>query len=83
MSKIRDLSTAWNTFKSANPKIRIRDAANTLGVSEVELVATGCGENTLRLTGNWQSFLMELEQLDRVMALTRNEYSATITNLIV
>ena len=77
MSKIRDLSTAWNAFKSANPKIRIRDAANTLGVSEVELVATDCGENTLRLTGNWQSFLMELEQLDRVMALTRNQYAVS------
>ena len=43
----------------------------------VELGATDCGENTLRLTRRWQSFLMELEQLDRVMALTRNEYAVS------
>ena len=75
MHKNNELSTAWNAFKSAIPKVRIRDAATTLGVSEVELVATECSNETVRLTGNWQLFIRELEQLYRVMALTSNEYA--------
>tara|TARA_B100000579_G_scaffold425929_1_gene432367 strand:+ start:1051 stop:2094 length:1044 start_codon:yes stop_codon:yes gene_type:complete len=77
MHKNNELSTAWNAFKSANPKVRIRDAATTLGVSEVELVATECSNETVRLTGNWQLLIRELVQLDRVMALTRNEYAVS------
>ena len=77
MPNNKKLSTTWNAFKSANPKIRIRDAASTLGVSEVELVATECGNDTVRLTGNWQAFIRELEHLDRIMALTRNEYAVS------
>ena len=59
MPNNKKLSTTWNAFKSANPKIRIRDAASTLGVSEVELVATECGNDTVRLTGNWQAVIRE------------------------
>ncbi|MGZ8218608.1 hypothetical protein [Methylomagnum sp.] len=33
----------------AEPMLRIRDAAQRLGVSEVELVALGCGQTATRL----------------------------------
>jgi putative hemin transport protein len=44
-----------------------------MGVSEAELVATGCGEHVTRLDGGWNALLSELETLGPVMALTRND----------
>ena len=41
-SKI-DLKQAWKNLRGENPKIRIRNAAEELGVSEAELLATDCG----------------------------------------
>lgn len=38
-----DLKERWASFKEQNPKTRIRDAAHSLGVSEVELLVTDCG----------------------------------------
>jgi putative hemin transport protein len=67
-----DLKSAWAEYKNENPKVRIRDAAAALGVSEAELVATGCGENVTRLKPDWYGLLFDLEGLGEVMALTRN-----------
>ncbi len=69
-----ELRQAWNNLREENPKIRIRNAAEELGVSEAELLATGCGETVTRLEVNdWSEFLKELESLGRVMGLTRND----------
>lgn len=68
-----DLKVAWTDFGEENPKVRIRDAAAALGVSEAELVATGCSDYVTRLRSDWHDLLYELEGLGRVMALTRNE----------
>lgn len=69
-----NLKQAWAKLRQENPKIRIRNAAEELGVSEVELLATDCGETVTRLeVKNWGEFLKELEPLGRVMALTRND----------
>jgi putative hemin transport protein len=68
-----DLKQLWADFRRDNPSVRIRDAAAKLGVSEAELVATGCGDGTTRIGGNWTDFLTRIPELGRVMALTRNE----------
>ena len=69
-----DLKAAWAKLRADDPKLRIRNAAEKLGVSEVELLATACGETVTRLAvEDWAEFLKELEPLGRVMALTRND----------
>jgi putative hemin transport protein len=68
-----DLKARWNAFQEEHPNVRIRNAAARLGVSEAELVATGCGDHVTRLNGDWKALLRELESLGEVMALTRND----------
>ena len=68
-----DLKSRWTTFQEDHPNVRIRTAADRLGVSEAELVATGCGEHVTRLDGGWSRLLSEVESLGPVMALTRND----------
>ena len=68
-----DLKERWETFQEENPGVRIRNAAGELGVSEAELVATGCGEHVARLEPAWPEILQRLEELGPVMALTRND----------
>ena len=53
--------------------MRIRTAADRLGVSEAELVATGCGDNVIRLDGRWRALLSTLDRLGPVRARTRND----------
>lgn len=72
-----DLKFVWRTFHSVNPKIRIRDAAAQLGVSEAELVATSCGENVVRLDGEWDQFVHRLAEIGPVMTLTRNDHAVS------
>ncbi|MBL0913876.1 MAG: hemin-degrading factor [Bacteroidia bacterium] len=67
------LKAQYEQLKAENPKLRIRDAAQQLGTSEAQLVATGLGSTATRLEGNWQEFLKELKPLGKVMALTRND----------
>lgn len=68
-----NLRQRWHELKNEQPRMRIRDAAAQLTVSELELVATGCGEETTRLKGPWPTLMERLESLGEVMALTRNE----------
>jgi putative hemin transport protein len=68
-----NLKEVWTNFKIENPKVRIRDAAKQIGVSEAELLATEIGENIIRLNNNFGEILHELHTFGRVMALTRNE----------
>ena len=67
------LKNAWQELKSAEPKLRIRDAAAKLGVSEAELLATGIGENVIRLSQDFAAQVQAFPKLGKVMALTRNE----------
>ncbi|SDD36913.1 putative hemin transport protein [Mucilaginibacter pineti] len=64
----------WDQFKEQNPKLRIRDAAKQLGVSEAELVNTGVGEHNTLLNNDFKELLRETNTLGYVMALTRNDY---------
>lgn len=67
------LKEKWNALKSEQPHLRIRNVADTLGVSEAELLATTVGEGTTRLNPDFASILSEVESLGKVMALTRND----------
>ncbi|WP_289030272.1 ChuX/HutX family heme-like substrate-binding protein [uncultured Algoriphagus sp.] len=67
------LKQAWENLKEQEPKLRIRDAAKKLGVSEAELLATGIGENVIRLSEDFVEQLEKFPKLGRVMSLTRNE----------
>lgn len=68
-----NLKESWNQLKAENPGLRIKNAAQALGVSEVELLATQIGETVTRLQPNIKEILSEIESLGNVMALTRNE----------
>jgi putative hemin transport protein len=70
-----NLAARYAAFREEHPKVRIRDAAQRLGVSEVALVATGCGGASTRLDGDWQRLVGELHRLGPLMALTRNEHA--------
>ena len=63
-------------------KIRHRDFAHSLGISEAELLAAHVGPDhaktetnfrTIRLNSDWPSMIAEAHSLGEVMALTRNE----------
>jgi len=69
------LKDRWTALLTEKPKLRIRDAAAELGVSEAELLATGVGANVSRLEGDWTQLIKELPTLGRVMCLTRNEHA--------
>jgi putative hemin transport protein len=68
------LKEQYLAFKVRNPKMRIRDIAAALMVSEAALLMTGLGENTILLENSFESILKEIPSLGYVMALTRNEY---------
>ncbi|MCS7080665.1 MAG: hemin-degrading factor [Chloracidobacterium sp.] len=68
-----DIAQRWALLRQSEPKLRIRDAATKLGVSEAQLVALGCGTTVTRLSADWGDFIQRLEALGPVMALTRND----------
>ncbi len=59
--------------RSENPKMRERDLAAQLGISEAELVAAHCGDGVQRIEPRVNDLLLGLEAVGEVMALTRNE----------
>jgi putative hemin transport protein len=59
--------------RADNPKMRERDLADQLGVSEAELVAAHCGDGVQRIEPRVNDLLTGLEAVGEVMALTRNE----------
>ncbi len=71
--KTDELKARWSDLLRNNPRLRIRDAATQLGVSEAELLATRCGQTVTRLEGNWGGLIKKFPRLGEVMCLTRNE----------
>lgn len=67
------LRQAWKEVQKEKPGIRIRDAAERLGCSEAELLATTVNDYTTRLEGDWTKLVARLPELGRVMSLTRND----------
>lgn len=68
-----DLKEKWEALKAENPHLRIRNAAQDLGVSEAELLVTNIGNGVTVLKADFADLLQEVVKLDKVMALTRNE----------
>lgn len=71
------LKKAWEEMRATNPGMRIRNAAQALGVSEAELLATEIGPDCIRLEAGpektWPQLLSRLPELGHVMSLTRND----------
>src|SRR5690606_18477033 len=70
---IDTLKEKWNALKAEQPHLRIRNAADALGVSEGELLSTNVGESVTVLKPDFAGILSEVESLGKVMALTRND----------
>lgn len=68
----RDIRAAWHELKSTR-KLHNRDAAEALGISEAELLASAIGAGVTRLDGDFRDLLKRVPELGTVMALTRNE----------
>lgn len=59
--------------RAANPKLRERDLANQLGISEVEFVAAWCGDGVTRIDVDFNEIFSRMKFVGEVMALTRND----------
>lgn len=73
MTSTDTVKEKWNALKAEQPQMRIRNAADALGVSEGELLATTVGEGATKLNFDLAGILSEVESLGKVMALTRND----------
>lgn len=67
------LKLRWEALLANDPKLRIRNAAAQLNVSEGELLATRLGDGVSRLRPEFKDILAAVPSLGRVMALTRND----------
>ncbi|MGV3637062.1 MAG: hemin-degrading factor [Flavobacteriales bacterium] len=68
-----DLRVRWAQLLQEQPALRIRHAAQALGVSELELLVLDLGDKVIRLRPEFAALLAELVRLGPVMALTRND----------
>lgn len=70
------LRAAWRALLKERPKLRIRNAADELDVSEAELLATRVGDGVTRLEAEtWGTLVEQIPTLGCVMALTRNDHA--------
>ncbi|AOX99068.1 hemin-degrading factor [Jeongeupia sp. USM3] len=68
------LQTRYQALLATEPKLRARDRAARLAVSEAQLIAADCGVASTELAGTAQAIFKELGTLGHVMALSRNEW---------
>lgn len=61
------------TARVENDKMRARDLADKIGISEAQLVAAHTGHGVTRLAYDLDQLFAEFARLGEVMALTRNE----------
>ena len=69
------LAARWRDYQAEHRRAFMYDAAREFGVSELELLATNCGDTVTRLEADWAVFLEELHRCGKVMALTRNHWA--------
>lgn len=72
----RDLKKEWDNLKIENPKMRIKDCAEVLGVSELELLLTNVQDPKIQLRileNKPADIIARVKDLGYVMALTRND----------
>jgi putative hemin transport protein len=73
MEQLAQLENRWKGLQKEHPKMRIREAAQKLGINEAQLLATQLGKSAVRLEARWSELFLEAKKLGKVMALTRNE----------
>jgi putative hemin transport protein len=73
MNATATLKEQWMAFREQNPKMRIRDAATSMKVSEAELVAACAGTAVKSLISDFPAFIQRMKEVGKVMVLTRNE----------
>lgn len=66
-----ELKQSWHMLLNDEPNLRIRNAADRLGVSELELLL--CREGITHLNAQFGNILKDLPELGEVMILTRND----------
>ena len=74
--KINQTKQKWNSLKSSkqNSMLRIRDAANILGVSEAELLSTNIGDSASYLKiHDFKQFINVIKNFSSLMILSRND----------
>ncbi len=72
--QILHLRARLEKLKLEEPRLRSRDQAGRLGVSEAELLSLGLGEDVIRLGGDFKDLLKDAKRMGYVMALTRNDH---------
>lgn len=73
MGSMFDLKQRWKALQQQEPNLRIRNAADVLGVTELELLATRIGDGVVRLDERIPELIQKLQRAGRVMALSRNQ----------
>ena len=68
-----ELKQRWQQLVNDNPRTRIRDAAEILDVSEMELLATDMPQKVLMLEGDFKALMQRLTKVGKIMSLVRND----------
>ena len=73
MEKIQNLRERAMEIKTKQPRLRNRNLAQELGISEAELLTLSLSDQLIRLKSNFKELLVDLKEMGYLMALTRNE----------
>ena len=75
IDKFNNLKSKWKKFQQDNPKVRIRDAAYQMKVSEAELLSTEINETvSFLLIEDMTAFIKDVLKVDKIMLLIRSDY---------
>lgn len=74
MKNIAAIEKQLEELRIQEPKLRNRDLAQRLGISEAELLSLSVGKTVTRLEGDWKDLIKKVKEMGYVMALTRNEH---------
>jgi len=75
------LLQAWQQLKNQHEgplPLFPREAAEQLGVTEAQLLASRCGVGVTRITADWRELIEQLPQLGKVKSQTRNAHAVHI-----
>lgn len=72
--QLSHLRARLEKLRTDEPRLRARDQATRLGISEAELISLGIGADVIRLGGDFKTLLKDVKQMGSVMALTRNDH---------
>ncbi len=75
MNQLATTEQQYQAFHTAKKeqKLRNREAAQAIGISEGQAIANAIGREAVRLKGPFHEIIADVPKLGRVMALTRNE----------